>query len=469
MQRWIACLAAITVCVSALAPASAQTMVKNVEPYIAAVTTDKAPMRGSDASFYYPVRELKSGELLRVTGEGPGWVRVEYPQGMRAYVHASDVEAAKDGKSVKLIRQSQLLAYDITPNAKAPWWPLDIERALPAGTSMDVVSVQQGPDGVVQGYVVPAPPRARGYVAKDHVRRATPEEAAKFTGPAEPAATPATPTPATPDPTTPPSGAGSGAVPPGFTPVEPAAATPPPATPTGETPTAPAAETPTEFPQPRPAPPAPKKDEDIEQLRAMFNNVMTSKDDAEVPALLNLFNSKIAKLGDSEADNALRTQLQQRVEVLKLRQDIAAALQKAREAEAAQDSRVVQVRLIVEQAEKQAIYTIVGRIVPSTVYDGKRGLPLMYRVESADALSPRTVGYILPREGLDLITKLGQVCGIVGDTRFDPSLGLNIVSPRRVDVLGVSGTATPGATPATPPPAPPSTFETQPVPIEPEK
>src|SRR5262249_16290174 len=152
-------------------PALAQSTVKDVEPYIAVVTTDKAAMRGSDAAFHYPVRELKQGEMLRITGEGPGWVRADFLAGMKAFVGAAKVEASKDGKTVNLLRPSQLRAFDVSPKPQSPWWPLDLDQPLPAGTSLDIISAQQASDGVVQGYVVPAPAKARGYVAKEHVRK----------------------------------------------------------------------------------------------------------------------------------------------------------------------------------------------------------------------------------------------------------------------------------------------------------
>ncbi len=483
MQRWICrtvaavmgksiilgSFATAMVAVAVEAPANAQSMVKNVEPYVAVVTVDRAPMRGCDAPFYYPVKELKSGELLRANGEGPGWVRVEYPAGMRAYVHASDVEPAKDGKTVKLIRQSQLLAYDITPNAKAPWWPLDIEKALPSGTTLDIVSVSKGPDDVVQGYVVPAPAKARGYVAKDHVRKATPEEAAKLNGTIEGATKPIEPVPVQPAETTKPSDAtvvpsDLNSLPPGFTPVTPVPAQVP-VTPAVVEPVAP-------IPMARQVPPPPKKDEEIEQIRSMFDKTMASRDDGELATVIGLFDRKIAKLGNTPGDQSLRTQLTQRLEVLKLRQEIAAEAARVKDVGAQRDSRIIEVRLMVEQATKQAIYTIIGRIVPSAIYDGKRGLPVMFRIESPDSLAPRTVGYIVPTEGVDLITKLGKVCGIVGETRFDDSLGLNIVAPRRIDVLGVNSTTMSTSAPLTPaaPAANPDPQGTTPdVPVEPEK
>lgn len=503
MRRWmlaigvnplISCawLAAGAVVLGAAAPAClAQSDIKAVEPYVAVVTTDKVPMQCSNgAKPFYAVRELKSGELLRVNGEGPGWVRVEYTTGMRAYVPASDADVDRDGKTVKLNKPSRLLA--VNPEGKSHWWPLELDADLPPGTVLTVAEAVKRPDGGTEGYYVQAPPKARGFVRTEHVRRANPEEAARYAGatqpakPAEsaaapgavPAAAPATGSSSTAAPDAKPAvapapTAGNPAAPgtpPGFNPVTPVTTSPSPAaTPTAETQPESTAATTTPAPvPPPPPPPAPKKDEEIEQLRTMFDKVMSTGGDAEVPTVIGAFERKIAKLGSGTKDQLIKSSLSQRLDALKLRQEILAQRELARQATLQQTQTVQRVSLIVAEAQRQAIYNIVGRIQPSTVYDGRRGLPLMYRVESADALSPRTVGYIIPTEGMDLLTKIGKVCGVVGESRLDSSLQLNIIAPRRIDVLDVGGTATspPGVFPE-PPATPGSGSPTSPTPDRP--
>lgn len=425
----------------AAAPASAQEGIKAVTPYVVVVTMDHAPMRCSNGvQLFYPVRELKAGELLRVNGEGPGWLRVAYTPGMQAYVTASEVQADRDGKTVKLTRPSRLLA--VNAEGKRPWWPLELDADIPAGTVFKVVKAYSTPDGMVEGYYVEAPPKARGYVKPEHVRKATTEEAAKYAGEGAPPAPGAGDAKTGETKTEAPAGAPTPHA------ADPGASGAAPLPPAGTTPAIPGAEQPAGSPtttaEPPPAapapPPAPTKDEEIEQIRTMFNKVMQSSGDAELPTVIGMFEQKMAKLGDSESDKQVKTALQQRLDALKLRQDVISQLNSVKQYSEQQRMQIKQVALLVEQAQKQAIYNIVGRIQPSTVYDGSRGMPLMYRIESADALSPRTVGYIVPVEGMDLLTKIGKVCGVVGENRFDPSLQLNIVSPRRIDVLDVGAT-----------------------------
>jgi len=184
----------------------------------------------------------------------------------------------------------------------------------------------------------------------------------------------------------------------------------------------------------------------------MFDKVMAAEGDAEVPNVIAMFEQKMGKLGTGPKDVQLKSSLDQRLMALKFRQEIIEQRDKVKQVNAGRQTEILRFTQIVSDAQKQAIYTVVGRIQPSTVYDGKRGLPLMFRVESADALSPRTVGYIIPTEGIELLTKIGKVCGVVGENKFDSSLQLNIVAPRRIDVLDVGGMsmAVPAAAPTAP-------------------
>jgi hypothetical protein len=107
------------------------------------------------------------------------------------------------------------------------------------------------------------------------------------------------------------------------------------------------------------------------------------------------------------------------------------------------------------------VYTIVGELRPSTVYDGKN-LPLMYRVVSVGGTSPRTLGYLKPTKDVDVTKMINQVVGVIGEATMDRSLKLNIISPVKVDVLRSTGFTEPAApaTAAAPTPAPAKTAHT---------
>ncbi|MBY0263732.1 MAG: hypothetical protein K2Q20_15410, partial [Phycisphaerales bacterium] len=178
---------------------------------------------------------------------------------------------------------------------------------------------------------------------------------------------------------------------------------------------------------------------DLQTLRGMFDRVITAGNEGEIATVIAEFNRSINALGNSPVDSKIRTALEQRRQALEVRQRLF-DLQKRL---ANNDTQIVektrQVSVAIEEAQKQAIYSIVGRMLPSTVYNGERGLPLMYRVESTDLSSTRTLGYVIPRDGVELLTKMGKTVGIVGEAKLDPALGVNIVAPRRVDVLEIVG------------------------------
>lgn len=398
--------------------------IRNVDPYHVTVLRDNTPMKCADGGIFYAVSVLKQGQVLRVDGEGPGWLRVEYLPGMRAHVKASDANLEAGGRTLKLTRPSRLMAANVQAGSR-PWQYL-LDSDLPAGTTLQVLEAVKATDGTIEGYLVPAPAQSRGYVKNDQVRRATAEETATYVR-VDPSrsATPATPeraaAPAQPE-------------------TRPADTTP--AQPATDSAQAGAATQPDAVPaqpvQPPVAvvPPVPKAIRDVELLRTLFDRAMTSAaSEDEVKTVVGEFDRTINTLSASESDQHLKRQLIERRKALTLRLDVIEFGRQARAASRAMDERELQVREMVDTIEKQAIYTIVGRIVPSTIYDGRRGMPLMYRVESADSSSTRTLGYVVPGPGVDLLLSSGKVVGIVGESRFDEALRMNLVAARRVTEL----------------------------------
>lgn len=430
-----------------------------VEPYFVVVTRESSPMRCSDGRTFYAVRALKAGEVLRVDGEGSGWLRVEYLPGMRAHIKASELTLSADGKSGSLKVPSRLMAANV--ESLRPWWPLLAQGSeLEAGTKFVVVEAVKGPDGVVDGYLVEAPAGSRGYVQPEQVRKATPEESAGYTSIAGPGAAvpktapmtqpgtpPITPPGSQPTPAGAPAPVAPPAVSPGVTPVAPVAPAPSgspiPVESPGATPPdggAPVAPLTPAAPAPAPvlAPVDPRKQRvaDWDVLRSQWDNVMGKRSDtSELNAVIAEFQRKIASMGSTPEDLRISEALRQRVRALELRRDVIQSVQASKAGDPSITEREGRVRQLVLEAEKQGVYAIVGKMLPSNVYDGRRGMPLMYRIESADSSSTRTVGYVIPEEGVDLITKLGKVVGIQGESRFDEGLRSQMVRARRVTVL----------------------------------
>jgi hypothetical protein len=432
--------------------------VKSVPVKYVVVTKDNAAMRCADGGHFYAVRMLSAGETLRVDGEGSGWLRVAYPAGTKAYVGQAEGTFDATAKTMKLTRGSKMMAAN--EGGAAPWWPL-LEKDVAAGTVFSDAEPVKAADGTVQGYLVTAPAQARGFVRAEMTRPASADEAAKAGGPVAvkpiEGAKPADPA-KTADATRPIEAAKPAD---GTTPaqeiveVKPADGTGGTTTTTvtmtnSRTTTAPA----------KPNPELTKRVDDISLLRDLFDRAMQrSESEAEVQTVISEFNRKIDALPMSGEDGRVRVALEQRRDALTLRQEILETRRKINAPDML-DERMKQIRVAIEQANRQAVYTVVGRILPSTVYDGKRGMPMMYRIESADLSSTRTIGYVVPRDGVDLLPKMGKMVGIIGESKLDPALQLNIIAPTRVDELQVVGgklevvPGTSSGVPAAPTPTP---------------
>lgn len=137
-------------------------------------------------------------------------------------------------------------------------------------------------------------------------------------------------------------------------------------------------------------------------------------------------------------DELVLNALDQRINWLELRIRLRDKRRELDSALAAADQRRLAIEQRVSEWQSSAGYDIVGRLVPSTVYDGQR-LPLMYRVQAVGG--GRTLAYMRPDEragsaaGENAAAYLGRVVGIAGRRSFDPALRLTIIQPDRIDLM----------------------------------
>lgn len=89
-------------------------------------------------------------------------------------------------------------------------------------------------------------------------------------------------------------------------------------------------------------------------------------------------------------------------------------------------------RMADEKNARPKEYTALGRLLSSTVYDGRK-LPLMFRL--VDPQNNVTTAYIRPNKDIPIKALLGQYVGIVGKSQYDAALKLNIITPEIVDPL----------------------------------
>jgi len=434
---------------------------QNVTGYYV-VATQKGNLRCGDGDLFYKVGEVAPGTVLFVDGESPSYLQVAYPSSVSVMVKADEVET--QGATLKLTKPSRLKACNLATGWSGSWKGA-VATDLPVGTSLKLIeAVKDGDNGPIVGYRVVAPEQARAFVEPRVTRRATDAEVATFKGLPVPKVTvpakvdspvPAksdgapTPVPAVPavepnksEPMKPVEGDGAKPVIDLTKPVAPpeAGSVPPPVpaegqpttvnqvtTPPAVTPEA-TGTTPAPKVVPIEVPPTPGFDLEPTFARVWKEPIMS----AEMDELVGQYDKAIEALG--EDSDRLASQLKARRSALALRIELRDKMRKQAESRAAVEAGRGKVIEQLKIAEDGRVYTIVGQIQASTVYDGQK-LPLMFRIVSVGGVSPRTLGYLKDSTEFSLLGKVGAVVGVIGESQLDRSLMLNIITPVRVDVL----------------------------------
>jgi len=444
-----------------VALAQAQTPIQDAIPYYGVIVSDSTAVHCKDSERYYKVGALPAGQVVMIDGESLNWARIAYPASLSAFVRVEDVDV--NGNEAKLRADSKLKAVNATSGFNGSWQPL-LPTAAKVGTVLTIIEPIADATGPVVAYRIVPPKEARGFVEGRAVRKATDTEVAAFrtkTGAADLSPKPVTPAPLP----TPAPGVTDPAKPVAQKPATPAqpidltkpvttpsdsAAAPTTLTQGGSNPgtTKPAdasSANPSANPVPADSTPQPTTPEVIvtprptvrtasafEGLESSFQR-LAKQPGARVDELDELIGEYEKAIGD-ETSPRRREGMDARVEFLKLRRDAAETIRRQEEARALLDSNKVQIIQQLAEVQRSRVYTIVGQIQPSTVYDG-RNLPLMYRVVSVGSSAPRTLGYMKKNAEFDFDRMLGLVIGVIGETQLDRSMRLNIITPVRVEIL----------------------------------
>jgi hypothetical protein len=467
------------------ASAQISSQVTQTEPTHMVVTNQQAMVRCGAGMAYYPVSELRTNAILVMDGETPsGWARVKYPSTASAFVRIEYADIASDGKSLRLNRDDTLIAYNTLAGAKGSWSKL-VSEPLPRGSEFKInAEATNKQSGELAGYQVEAPDEARGYVRTKFLRPATTAEveAWKAAGDTQPMSTDSAESESIAD-DMPAVDPGTDAIPqtdPGVgqaaddvaantdesveqaddSLIEPmiddsadASVAAQDTTPDGATDeAAEEAETPNAADttaqqetvdaatdagtEPESSQPAPLKIGSIEELEQIFTAVQKqTAEEAEYGPLL----AEVQRMYDETPDNAesagLRTALRQRLSVLKIRQRVQEAARS--NADSLNDAKAREGEIVekIRELEIKRSYAVVGRLLPSAVYDGQR-LPRMYRIQSVDGTeAPRTLGYLRPSDEIRLEGMLGETIGVIGTPNLDPRLNLRIITPIKVDLI----------------------------------
>jgi hypothetical protein len=430
-------LAAATVGAGVLCLAP-QALARQTSAKFVAPIADGVNIRCGSSVAWYTVATLNIGTAVRALDETDGWMRVEYPAGTPIVVKSDEAEVR--GGTVVLSRRSRLRAYNPASPVIEECYKAVFDQFLLPGVEMKYLGPVKGRDGAVMGLLAEAPAGATGYVLAREVRDATPGEIAKVAGGASAPAQPSAQPPA--QPATQP--APTAQAPVTDTTTDQQAANPSdeagadqPVTETDTlvVETLEVAETPASQPA---ASAEPARVPTLRELDAAFEQMMRQPLEAADPnELIEQFRAYQAANSDELTAARTGEYISTRITALELR----AKARSLSEALSNLDQRVQNASesysQTIERLSKGREYQVVGRLLPSTVYDGKR-LPLMFRLTSIDSSASRTLAYIAPEPSLDLDKKVGSIVGVLGESTLEPAAMVSVIRPVAVDVLQAS-------------------------------
>lgn len=415
---------------------------------IAVVKGHDVYVRCGAAESYYTFAKLKDGDLVKITGERYEWSRVmpagpafgesygfiKYTKG-----DAGKFKLAADGKSGVTLGKIDVIApnLDAKGNAKDSWKSL---VRLEADQTLRVLETTTTDKDTIHKIVLPE--SAQGWVSTAHLEAASPDQTKQFTaqlatyvrGQTQPETvnTTAAKT-ATEESTSQSTPTTSGST---TTALNTTQATNT-LTDTDDTSTeatsadsetgATVADATTTTTPPAPEPP---KLPTLEDLEAALKKLQKEPiETAEVLPLRELY-LDLAGRSTREAKtlryaNGRAEQLQVWADIQKKRLEVDAMRERARMS--SEETLAVQRAL-----ESSAEYVAVGRVAASTIYDGQN-LPKLLRLQ--DASTGRTIAYLHLDEEYEAANLIGNLVGIVGERTYDGSLRLNIVEPKRIDLL----------------------------------
>jgi len=434
--------------VSGQTPPSPAVEPADYQPHVAVVNGMDVYIRCGAAESYYPFAKANEGDLVKITGVKPDWARITtvgsafrdaYGYVKHAKGDSSRFRLSADGKSGTTLGKTDIIApnLDLKGLAKDSWKSL---VRIDANQTLRVVETTSVDKETIHKVILPE--AASGWISASYLSPASESQATQFEEIVEEmkrAATqpkkPANGAPVIGSPNANPHANPGDANPDDVKPIDGSAATPT-ETPVVEPVVDPVVEeggeaVPVEIaPVAAPAATQPVKEkgpptfDDLEGLYKLLQ--LEPIETAEVAPLREQY----VALGKREPKLARRSaarieQLNTWEEVQQKKQELAAL--RAKMKEGADASAKAHADLI-----QSAEYTAVGVVASSTVYDGKT-LPKLLRLQ--DPATNRTIAYLKPDAEFKLVNLIGNLVGVVGEKTYDGSLRLNIIEPKRTDVL----------------------------------
>lgn len=437
------------VTLSAAAP-RAGAQVNDLEPFWVVLTRD-TELRCGDSPSWYAIANLKQGQLLKVNAESFDWYRVAYPKGTRVWIDTRDARIIEEGARIETVRNAAPRAINASvPTTESSYRRVNMQSVVPPGTKFRYFGPIMNNQNQTDGYIVPAPDGANGFVIAAATRRATEAEVEQFLA-KQNQAQPEQPKPAEPKPeaeqTQPEQPTGNG------NPTDPAdnadesaeedAGTEEQAEPTGTEST----EEPgsVEMGSDESAADAAEEAESLspmdvviqrsKQLDEAYGVVAAQKTaDAEIRPLIQEFRDLIELAAETPLAADVQRYAQARIDLLNIRLELQQAIEELEAIRSATDEAAENFDELDEALAGRRDYIVVGRLVPSAIYNGKR-LPLMFRLQSVEGGSGRTLAYVTPNEEIAIDSMLNAIVGVAGAARPQSNNGVRIIEPTVIDVL----------------------------------
>ena len=386
----------------------------------------------------YPILKLKTGDLVEVVLEKYGWtkVRTNTPvfKKMTGFVRADMISVDDaDPKSGTVTRRTSFRAANLTRKLKPEASFEALDPPLQAGTRLTLVERFEGTRSEDPGvWKVAAPMNQLAWINSSYLAPATAAQIAAAMPAPKPVVTQDAPTQvaSAPAPETKKTPAG--------TPAEttPSAADAPVVTARNET------ETKTDATTEVVTPEAPDMAARLAALDDAFREML--KENIE-SAELELLQRQFAQISeDPEATELQKANANSRIEILAMKidvQDRIARLRSMRDQSRIDGENIDATRMAMDT---RAPFDMVGRLNASVVFTGQNAMPLLFRLQ--DMAGGRTLAYVVPDDRYDLAAWTGLSVGVIGDVTYDESLQLNVVKPRRIDLVSAKTKATPKVT-----------------------
>lgn len=446
-----AIIAALATAHSARAQAPAETA------YVAVVKGNDVYVRCGGSEQFYPFTKVNDGDLVKVMGEQYEWARVVVigPAFRDAYGYiksskgdAMKVRLSADGKTATTLGKVDIVAPNLDYKG-APgdsWKPV---TRVEADQTLRVLESIDGSKDLILKVAMPA--AAQGWINLQFLQKATDAQAKQFeqslkAPPPVPAETPkaAESDKSAKKPVTKPETASSSESTKSAETTkqeDPETGEPTEASPSDSMGASDAAAKTAEAHAPAASQPEkPKGPPTLDDLEQAFKNLQKEPvESAELTPMRELYLAFADRSADKPALAARAKgradQLQIWADAQKRRQDIIELQNRLKLS--ADETEAARLAL-----ERSAEYTAVGRVAASTIYDGK-SLPKLLRLQ--DAATGRTLAYLQPDEKYELVNLVDKVVGVVGEKSYDGSMRLNIIAPKRIDVLNPQHSATASA------------------------